>query len=287
MPLFTEEQEGKREQGMITSTANKKVKELVELSAKAKARNAAGVFLAEGVKLFMEAPAERIEAVYVEESCYARADGEVRRKLCSVPYELVSSGVFCRISDTKTPQGILTVVRQSRRPLQALLAGEDAKAPLLLILEDIQDPGNLGTMFRTAEGAGANGIVMTKNTADVYQPKTVRSTMGSIYRVPFFITEDLGETLQQLKTLGIRVYAAHLTQGACLYDEPGYTAGTAFLIGNEGNGLKEETVSLADRAVRIPMAGRVESLNAAMAAGILLYEAARQRRPRGPQTPDT
>ena len=263
---------------MITSTANKKIKELVELSAKAKARAAADVFLAEGRKLFMEAPAERITAVYAEENCYQEADPAVREKLDALSCELVSSEVFRKISDTKTPQGILTVVKQSHYKLHALSNKTDGNAPLLLVLEQIQDPGNLGTMLRTAEGAGVTGVIMTRDTADIYSPKTIRSTMGSVYRVPFVVTDDLAETMERLKEAGVRIYAACPASGACVYDEPDYREPSAFLIGNEGNGLREETVKRADQCVTIPMAGQVESLNAAMAAGILLYEAARQRR---------
>lgn len=263
---------------MITSTANKKVKELAELLTKAKARAAADVFLAEGRKLFMEAPEDRIEAVYVEENCYHEADADVREKLDGHSCELVSSEVFGRISDTKTPQGILTVVKQAHYELHMLLKETEGKTPLFLVLETIQDPGNLGTMLRTAEGAGASGVIMTRDTADLYNPKTIRSTMGSVYRMPFVVTDELGEALERLKEAGVHTYAACPAFGACSYEEPDYREPCAFLIGNEGNGLREETIKQAQRCVMIPMAGQVESLNAAMAAGILLYEAARQRR---------
>lgn len=263
---------------MITSTANKKVKELAELSTKARARAEAGVFLAEGRKLFMEAPPEQIEAVYVEENAYRGADTDVREKLDRISFELVNSEVLRKISDTMTPQGIMTVVRQKKHELHALLKTADERAAMLLVLENIQDPGNLGTMLRTAEGAGASGVIMTRDTVDIYSPKTVRSTMGSVYRVPFAVTEDLSGTLTELRAAGVCTYAAALAEGARVYDEPDYRKPCAFLIGNEGNGLREETAAMADSRVIIPMKGRVESLNAAMAAGILLYEAARQRR---------
>lgn len=266
------------EERMITSTANQKVKELAELSAKAKARAEAGVFLAEGRKLFMEAPVEQIAAVYVEETCCHNADSEVIKKLDMLSYELVSSEVFRKISDTKTPQGILTVVKQPRYELQALLKGTGKEPPLILVLENIQDPGNLGTMLRTAEGAGTAGVIMTRDTADIYSPKTIRSTMGSIYRVPFMITQNLPETLAEIKAAGIHTYAAAPDEGARVYDEPDYCGPCAFLIGNEGNGLRAETAAQAECRITIPMSGHVESLNAAMAAGILMYEAARQRR---------
>ena len=151
------------------------------------------------------------------------------------------------------------------------------KPALLMVLETIQDPGNLGTILRAGEGAGVTGIVMDANTADVYNPKVIRSTMGSVLRMPFVYVENLHETLEELKKKKIRLFAAHL-QGKHAYDQEDYTGPAAFLIGNEGNGLTEETAAMADIYIRIPMEGRVESLNAAVAASVLMFEAARQRR---------
>jgi TrmH family RNA methyltransferase len=144
-------------------------------------------------------------------------------------------------------------------------------------LEDIQDPGNLGTIIRAGEGAGVSGIIMTQGTADIFNPKVIRSTMGSIYRVPFFVVESLGDVIETLKAKGISVYAAHLDESID-YDKADYTKPTAFLIGNEAKGLKRETADLATGYIKIPMAGQVESLNAAVATTILMYEAQRQRR---------
>ena len=118
---------------------------------------------------------------------------------------------------------------------------------------------------------------MNRTTVDLFHPKTIRSTMGSIYRVPFFVTDDLGETAEHLRERGVEIYAAHL-RGSVPYDEPCYRGATAFLIGNEGNGLSEETAARADARIRIPMEGEVESLNAAVSASLLMYEVNRQRR---------
>ena len=143
-------------------------------------------------------------------------------------------------------------------------------------MEDIQDPGNLGTMFRTGEGAGITGVIMSKNTVDIFNPKTIRSTMGSVYRVPFIYVETLAEVLEKMKQKGITTYAAHLA-GNTYYDSFSFAEGTAFLIGNEGNGLQKETADLADHYLKIPMEGKLESLNAAVAAALLMYETHRQR----------
>ena len=146
-----------------------------------------------------------------------------------------------------------------------------------MILEHLQDPGNLGTIIRAGEGAGVTGIIMDSSTADIYNPKVIRSTMGSVLRVPFTYVDNLGETLLKLKEKNIRLFAAHL-KGKQSYDKENFCESTGFLIGNEANGLSDETANLADTYIRIPMAGQVESLNAAVAASVLMFEAARQRR---------
>ncbi len=257
---------------MITATSNKRIKWLVSLSEKAKERKKEQVFLVEGTKMFEEADDEYIREVYVSES-YIEKNG-ISEKLRRIGYEAVSDEVFKKISDTKAPQGILCVMNQYKYTLEDLLKKEN---PVLVLLEDIQDPGNLGTILRTGEGAGIDGVIMTKDTVDIYNPKTIRATMGSIYRMPFLYVDSLAEVIRVLQKKGIVVYAAHL-DGQEYYDSFDFTKGSAFLIGNEGNGLKKETADLADAYLKIPMEGRVESLNAAIATSLLMYETYRQRR---------
>lgn len=265
---------------MITSISNPQMKHILQLQKKSKARWQQRVFVVEGPKMVFEAPKEWVEKVYVSESYFRRMKGSADienampvEALAGYQYEVVSDSVFKAVSDTQTPQGILCLVKMPEYTLGDLLMG----VPHLLILESIQDPGNLGTMLRTGEGAGVTGIIMNRTTVDLFHPKVIRSTMGSLYRVPFVIGEDLKEIVCTLKQQDITLYAAHL-KGEKSYDKPDYTKGTAFLIGNEGNGLTDEAADLADEYIRIPMAGQVESLNAAMAAGILMYEVNRQRR---------
>lgn len=263
---------------MITSYGNKSVREVIQLNQKAKVRDRQGLFVVEGAKMFEEAPEDRIDRVYIAQRAEADLRSTYRDKLGRLPVEIVSDDVFDKMSDTKTPQGILCLVRQSHYVLGDLLAdGKSKKQLLFIILEDLQDPGNLGTIFRTGEGAGADGIIMSRQTVDIYNPKTIRSTMGSVYRVPFLYTDDLCGTIRTLQDNDIAVYAAHL-DGTKYYDECDYRRGTAFLVGNEGNGLLKETAGCADEYLRIPMEGNVESLNAAVASSILMYEAYRQRR---------
>lgn len=261
---------------MITSSSNRKIRQVVQWQTKAKERKAAGIFLTEGFKMYEEAPAEAIREVYVSENALerGRTQPELAQKLAQTGYEVVSEEVFARMSDTRTPQGILCVVRQPQYSLEQLLA---APAPLLVVLENLQDPGNLGTIVRTGEGAGITGVIMSSGTVDIFNSKVIRATMGSIFRVPFLYVSDVGETVGRLRAAGIRTYAAHL-DGREYYDSFSFREGTAFLIGNEGNGLEQETADAADAYVRIPMEGRVESLNAAIATSLLMYEAYRQRR---------
>lgn len=257
---------------MITSSSNQQMKNITALIKKAKERRAQGLFVVEGKKMFTEIPSGWLRNVYVSESFLA--EPEAKRLLSGTSYEVVSDAVFKNISDTQTPQGILSLVQMPQYELSSLIQGERTH---LLIVESVQDPGNLGTMVRTGEGAGITGIILNKTTVDLFHPKTIRSTMGSIYRVPYYITDDLARTIQELKRQQIRVYAAHL-RGTMQYDEPSYVGGSAFLIGNEGNGLTDEIADLADAYIRIPMEGEVESLNAAVSAALLMYETNRQRR---------
>ena len=157
------------------------------------------------------------------------------------------------------------------------ITGRQQGDPLVIVLDQLQDPGNLGTIFRTAEAAGATGILLSRYCVDIYNPKVIRSTMGAVFRLPFLYVDDLPGAIGELKAEGIRVFAAHL-EGKNAYDREDYSRGTAFLIGNEGNGLRDEVAECADCRVRIPMQGRAESLKAAVAAAVLMFEAGRQRR---------
>lgn len=259
---------------MITSAANEKVKNIIKLQQKAKARREQACFIVEGARMAEEVPPDRLIHAYASESFAAR---EENRQLCDrLRAELVADRVMEAMSDTRTPQGILAVVRRRETTVEEILQTPRA---LILVLERIQDPGNLGTILRTAEGAGVTGILMSQDTVDIYNSKVIRSTMGSIYRMPFAYVPDAADTVKTLKRHGVRVCAAHL-DGRHAYDEEDYTGATAFLIGNEGNGLSEQLAAMSDCYIRIPMAGKVESLNAAVAAAILMYEAGRQRRHR-------
>ncbi len=266
---------------MISSTSNPRIKQLVQWQSKSKERERDGVFVAEGLKMLEEAPEPLIREIYLtQETAETLQKGKTEKervlwnKISRMDYETVSEAAFRKASDTQSPQGVLTVLEQPRYRREDILTAEKG---LYLLLEDLQDPGNLGAILRSGEGAGITGVIMTKGTVDLFNPKAVRATMGSIYRIPFLYTDSLQDVIKDMRSRHIAVYAAHL-KGSSLYDAFSFRKSCAFLIGNEGRGLRKETAELADHYIKIPMEGRVESLNAAVSASLLLYEAYRQRR---------
>ncbi len=250
---------------IITSTANNQIKRLIALKNKSSARKKEKVFIVEGIKMYLETPKDKIEHIYIEEKFLKTHIKDIKN-----PYTIVSENVFKQISDTVTPQGIMAIVRQEQWKIESILKKD--KKQLFILLENLQDPGNLGTIIRTAEGAGVSAIITEKTTVDVYNPKVIRSTMGSIYRVPYVIVDNLEEEIYNLKKNGVIIYAAHLN-GKDYYDDENFNESTAFVIGNEANGLTDRISKNADKLVKIHMCGQLESLNASVAAAILMYEA--------------
>lgn len=257
---------------MITTVKNQQIKNIIKLMKSSKDRKEQGIFLVEGVRICKEIPASLNPMFYVSEEYYLNKKQEVLDIVNGKEYELVTKEVFDKISDTKSPQGILALVKQPEYTLKELQKEEN---PMLMILENIQDPGNLGTMIRSSEAAGITAVILSKDTVDIFNPKVIRATMGSIFRVPFILNQDMNEVVTWLKEKEITTYAAHL-DGTDFYQED-FKKPTAFFIGNEGNGLSAELTKAANKKIKIPMSGNVESLNAAIAATILAYEGKRQR----------
>ena len=256
----------------ITSAGNAAVRQLVRLREKSSERRASGTFIEEGERLVLDTPPAFLREIYITREAYERLEDRLPG---SAAVTILSEAAMAKASGTQSPQGVLAVVSRPTWDLSDLVSGQ---APLVVMLEDIQDPGNLGTIFRTAEAAGAGGVVLTKGTVDLFNPKTVRATMSSLFRVPFVTAENLPEVIRGFrKQYGIRTHAACPDADALSYTAADYRGPCAFAIGNEGNGLSADTAAAADDTVYIPMAGRIESLNAAVSASILMYEAARQR----------
>ena len=270
---------------MITSTSNGRIKNIIQLNSSSRARREQNAFAAEGIKMFIEAPPIRIKEVYISEDLLDRVNIAIRyddkdeesellkkcgHKLEKTGYTEVSRQVFKKISDTVTPQGIVCIVERKHYELEDLLRVSEDMSLRILILEGIQDPGNLGTMIRTAEAAGFDFVLASEGTVDIYNPKVIRSTMGSVFRVPITYTRELKKAVDELKGVGVKLYAAHL-KGKHDYNRISYGRRCAIMIGNEANGLSDEASEMADELIRIPMHGQVESLNAAVAAALLLY----------------
>ncbi len=264
-------------------------KDVKNLIKNKKARDEQGLFVTEGIKMFSETPMDRVVSVYATAEWAAEHPEIIARIPAGTERVLdVRTERFAGISDTRSPQGIIAVVRKKRYTLADLIgnskaAGRSASggevrktAPLIVVLENLQDPGNAGTILRTAEAAGASGVILTEGSVDVYNPKVIRSTMGCIFRMPHLYVDSVDNLLTELRAADITTYAAHL-RGKLSHFEGNYIGGTAFFIGNESRGLTEELSAKLDVLMKIPMSGQVESLNAAMAAGILMYEAKRQR----------
>lgn len=247
----------------ITSAQNPKVAFVKALQKKPALRRKEKCFVAEGERLLQTIPPESVRSIYVSES-YPLAH---TTSFATEPI-YVTDAVMKKMSDTVTPQGILAVVSMPFYELDDLLGTHS----LLLILDGIKDPGNVGTMFRTAEAAGATGVILANDCADIFSPKCVRATMSSVFRMPCVETKDLAATLLALKEKQITLYAAD--QNGTSYKMADYPRGLGIIIGSEANGLSRIAREASDAVVSLPMHGEIESLNAAIAAGILLYEAA-------------
>lgn len=259
---------------MIESSANPQVKNIQKLKKNARTRKKEGRFVAEGVRLVEEALAYHMaEKVYLSETIKKEYLDRLSHKLKEAEVEYVSAKVFQEISDTESPQGVLAVVKMPRYSRSTIV---EQKEPAVLCLEDIQDPGNLGTIFRTAEGAGMSAVILSMGCVDLFNPKVVRATMGAIFRVPFFVTENMTREVEQLKKEQFSVYAASL-EGARFYTEETYQGKCAVIIGNEANGIRPETQQAATHKIKIPMEGKLESLNAAVSAALFMYEIHRNR----------
>ena len=258
---------------VITSKDNDIVKKIRKLKDK-KYRSELGVYVIEGIKVIEEAINENveIEKIVICEDCTEASIIPQKLMYAIAKYNCiyVSKKVFEVLTDVVAPQGILAIVRRPEKNEKI-----DYNAELILALDGIQDPGNLGTILRTADSVNLNQIIVTKNTADCYNPKVVRSTMGAILRIKIIETESLVNTLKEAKKNKFKIVATSLDTQNNIYDID-YNK-KVIVIGNEANGVTKEVQSMADNKVKIPMLGKTESLNASVATGIMLYEYVRQK----------
>lgn len=256
---------------------HRRVQRLRRLVQRSSTRDAERAFVLEGARLLDEAISAGValEAVYVAPG----ADGRpvvARAAAAGIRVFDLAPGVMERVADTVTPQPVLAVCGYVDRPLDDVL-GVSGEAPLLVVCIDVRDPGNLGTVLRSAEAAGAGGVICCQGTVDVYNPKCVRASAGSLFHVPVVVRGEPVEVLQGLGAQGVCRLGTR-PSGGMPYYHADFRRPTAIVVGNEGAGLDQRLDEELDTVVSIPMAGRAESLNVGMTAAILCFEAARQRR---------
>jgi TrmH family RNA methyltransferase len=262
---------------VITSRENALIKNILKLHTTA-GRKKAGQYFTEGIRsvgqsLKAKAP---VDKVIFSDKVYRTTGGrELMERISQTGIKAVeiSEGLYKSITDTDNPQHIMAVINIKEYRLKDILQSGEL---LLVIVDGIQDPGNLGTVIRTADAASAHAVMLLKGTADIYNPKTVRSTMGSVFGIPVIQVGDNKELFYWLRETGVRLIASS-PEGDIPYWDIDYRGKIGIIIGNEANGISEQVKSCSDMSAVLPMPGGAESLNAAVACGILLYKALEQR----------
>jgi TrmH family RNA methyltransferase len=261
----------------ITSPANNNIKHVKSLH-KRKYREAYDEFLIEGFRIIEHALDNNVEfkGIYYDEGI---ANSERSYKLFQRIYSKnidlykVNNKIFKNIATTDNSQGILGVVKRKHHLLKDIIEQEEL---FLVILDRLQDPGNVGTIIRTADSAGVDGIIALKGTVDIFNSKTIRSTMGSIFTMPIVYVDNVGDLIDTLQIYGSDIISTSL-QADRYHFQVDYGKKNAIIIGNEGNGVSDELVRRSNIKVKIPMSGNAESLNASVASGIIIYELVRQK----------
>lgn len=252
----------------ITSKDNKLVKNIIKLSSKSKYRKEQGLFVVEGIRLCTDAirSGAHIDTfICTEEALEKHPEAVKELESNSDSSFIVTSNIFSILSDTKTPQGVICVVKALDNKPQF-----DKINSKYVLLQNIQDPSNLGAVLRSADALGFSGVILTKECCDIYSPKVCRASMGAVFRVPFLICDDECEFIKEFNNSG-KSYAAVVRNGTSI-TEFSYDETSVVCIGNEGNGLTENLIDACMYSVTIPMKGNAESLNAAAAAGIIMWE---------------
>ncbi len=257
---------------IITSKNNDIVKFLVSLSDK-NVRQKSGCYLTEGKRSVFESFEEKVATQIIVSQSFTKSKDYSVVKSWKLPVTVLSDAIFQHISETKTPQGISALCKVKKYDLQALLNEENA----ILLLEDVRDPGNMGTVIRTAAAAGFGGIIASDGCVDVYNPKVVRSTVGCLFKTKIIQCKgDFLNISDEIKHKGFRLYAAHPRGGKNLFDTE-FGGKTAIVLGNEANGLSNGMLKQCDSLVTISMEKGVESLNASVAAALMMYEVRRKK----------
>ena len=259
---------------MLIDPKAAKVRGVAKLTKK-DARSSTGLFLLEGpqgLKEALDRPKLIVELYATEDAVARYPDLFERAENARIQVQLVSEPVLKALTDTTTPQGVVAVCEQIHVTLQDII---EAKPRLVALLANIRDPGNAGTVLRAADAAGADAVIFSTNSVDVYNPKVVRSTTGSLFHLPFALDVEIEDAISALKAAGLQVFAAN-GGGDQIPDLPADTLSmpTTWVFGNEAWGFEQSTLNLVDREVAVPIYGAAESLNLATAASICLYASA-------------
>ncbi len=258
---------------IIESMQNNLIKQISSLKQK-KERDKLNLFVVEGIRFVDEIPNSwDIKEYIISQEFIEKYPNKIDEIKSKAKVYIVTDKIFNTISDTKTPQGILAICYKKTYKFSDILNKENN---FLLLINELQDPGNLGTIIRVADSASVNGIILSENTVDLYNSKVLRSTMGSIFHIPILQNMNMNFVLDELKSNNIKILATHLKTTQTPYNI-NLKESIAVLIGNEANGLSEDIANKADILVKLPIMGRAESLNVSMATGIFLYEVVRQR----------
>ncbi len=259
---------------VISSKENEIIKNIKKLKEK-KYRDLNNEYIIEGIKIIQEAIQEnaKIKQIIICDDCEKNSNisQEMMYEIAKYECIYVTNKIFTSLTDVKNPQGIMAIIEKNYSKEEEIDYNQD----IIVALDDIQDPGNLGTILRTVDSIGINQILVSKGTADSYNPKVVRSTMGAIFRVKIIECEDLEKTLKEIKKRKFEILVTSLQTENSIYDIK-YNK-KVIVIGNEANGVEEKIQNMADVKVKIPMLGKTESLNASVATGIILYEYVRQK----------
>ena len=257
----------------ISSKENELIKHIKKLKDK-KGRDSSNEYVIEGIKLIQEAIQENvnIKQIVVCDDCDKTESmpKDLMYEIAKYDCIYVTKKIFKYISEVQEPQGILAVIEKNNTDREI-----DYTQDIIVALDDVQDPGNLGTILRTVDSIGLTQILVSKGTADSYNPKVVRSTMGAIFRIKIIEYEDLEKTLKEIKQHKFKVVVTSLQTENTIY-EINYNK-KVIVIGNEAKGVEKNIQDLADEKIKIPMLGKTESLNASVATGIVLYEYVRQK----------
>lgn len=253
----------------MISKDNKLIKTAQKLKKK-KYRELEGLFLAEGIR-FVESAIENLSVKYILYSNKVYTTKGYERVLeTDIPSYEVEDSILKEICDTENPQGVVGICEKREYDFK------DIKGNLIVIVDGVQDPGNLGTIIRTCDAAGVSGIIVLKGTVDVYNSKVLRSTMGSIFNIPIVFEDDFRNISNTLLDNDFKILATSLEAKYSLYDY-NFSNKTAVILGNEANGVSEENIAIATDLIIIPMEGNSESLNVSIANSVIVYEALRQR----------